>query len=254
MTSTVETADSRTLGRANTMAATGHQDNLRLSLSTAGSDADIHIVRVDGVIDTVTSPELDGVIATLVGQNQLRIIVDLGGAAYISSAGWGIFISRLREVRDGGGDIKLARMNDDVREVYDLLEFEGILPRFDRLEAAQSAFNGGNGGNGGNGHHHHVAEPPASAAPSPPPSHRRAILPTPQPEGSTPLETAILRLVAEDPFYRLGEFKERLAELGHQRVTRWTIWQTLRRNKLLSLRRRFRYYRRQGMGMPPGSL
>jgi len=54
--------------------------------------------------------------------------------------------------------------------------------------------------------------------------------------------------VAEDPFYRLGEFKERLAELGHQRVGRWTIWQTLRHNKLLSRRRRFRYYRRQGMG------
>jgi anti-sigma B factor antagonist len=230
------------------MVAARNQDGLRLSLSTAGADADIHVVRVDGVIDTVTSPELDGVIATLVGQNRLRIIVDLGGAGYISSAGWGIFISRLREVRDGGGDIKLARMNDDVREVYDLLEFEGILPRFDRLEAAQSAFNGGNGGNG----HHEESAPPV-IVPSPARSYRRAVLPTPQPEGGTHLETVILRLVAEDPFYRLREFKERLAELGHQRVGRWTIWQTLRRNKLLSRRRRFRYYRRQGIGAPPGT-
>lgn len=232
------------------MATRGIQDSLRLSLSTAGAEADIHVVRVDGVIDTVTSPELDGVIATLVGQNRLRIIVDLGGAAYISSAGWGIFISRLREVRDGGGDIKLARMSDDVREVYDLLEFEGILPRFDRLEAAQSAFNGGNGGNGGNGHHEAIAPPAATATPER--SYRRAILPAPQPDGATPLETVILRLVAEDPFYRTGEIKERLAELGHQRVGRWTIWQTLRRNKLLSRRRRFRYYRRQGTGAPTG--
>ncbi len=219
-----------------------------MSLSTAGAEADIHVVRVDGVIDTLTSPELDGVIATLVGQNCLRIIVDLGGAAYISSAGWGIFISRLREVRDGGGDIKLARMNDDVRDVYDLLEFDGILPRFDRLEAAQSAFNGGNGGNG-----HHDAPALPVATPVPERSHRRAVLPTPQPEGGTPLETAILRLVAEDPFYRIGEIKERLAELGHQRVGRWTIWQTLRHNKLLSRRRRFRYHRRLGMGARPGA-
>jgi anti-sigma B factor antagonist len=225
------------------------QGGLRLSLSTAGAESDIHVVRVDGVIDTVTSPELDSVMAALVGQNRLRIIVDLGGAAYISSAGWGIFISRLREVRDGGGDIKLARMNDDVREVYDLLEFEGILPRFDRLDAAQSAFNGGNGGRGGNGHHEVIADPAIAPTEQP---YRRTVLPTSQPVGRSPLETAILRLVAEDPFYRLGEFKGRLAELGHQRVGRWTIWQTLRRNKLLRPKSRFRFHRRQGVGAPPG--
>ena len=228
-----------------------NQGGLRLSLSTVGAEADIHVVRVDGLIDTLTSPQLDGVIAALVGQNRMRIIVDLGGAAYISSAGWGIFISRLREVRDGGGDIKLARMNADVREVYDLLEFEGILPRFDRLEAAQSAFSGGNGGNGGNGHYQASMPPPP--VPLPDRVSHGPVVATPPRDGTSSLETAILRLVAEDPFYRLGEFKERLDELGHHRVGRWTIWRILRRNKLLSRRRRFRYYRRQGMGARPSA-
>ena len=234
------------------MVVSKDQGGLRLSLSTAGAGADIHVVRVDGVIDTLTSPQLDGVIAGLVGQNRMRIIVDLGGAAYISSAGWGIFISRLREVRDGGGDIKLARMNEDVREVYDLLEFEGILPRFDRLDTAQSAFSGGNGGNGGNGHHEASMPPPPVALPER--ISRGAVVAALPPDGTSPLETAILRLVAEDPFYRLGEFKERLNELGHHRIGRWTIWQVLRQNKLLSRRRRFRYYRRQSMGPRPSAL
>jgi anti-sigma B factor antagonist len=201
---------------------------------------------------TSTSPELDSVIGSLVGQSRFRIIIDLGGANYISSAGWGIFIARLRELREGGGDLKLARMTTDVREVFDLLEFEGILPSFDHLESAQSAFNGGNGGNGGNGHSAPVSAPPPHVE-RPVRSHAPSVVaPVPkEPEGNSPLETAILGLIVEDPFYRLGEIKERLGELGHRRVNRWTIWQCLRRHKLLTKRRRFRHFRRYGMASSP---
>jgi anti-sigma B factor antagonist len=230
------------------MVGTSDQRGLSLSLSTAGHNDDIHVIRVDGIVDTATSPELDSVIGSLVGQSRYRIIIDLGGTEYISSAGWGIFISRLREIREGGGDLKLARMTTDVREVFDLLEFEGILPRFDRLEAAQSAFNGGNGGNGGTA----PAAPPRPRVEPPLRSTAPPVVkPVPkQPEGNSALETAILGLIAEDPFYRLGEIKERLGELGHRGVNRWTIWQCLRRHKLLTKRRRFRHFRRYGMGSP----
>nr|HID60195.1 STAS domain-containing protein [Desulfobacterales bacterium] len=33
------------------------------------------------------------------------IIIDLAGVDYISSAGWGIFISSIREIRANNGDI-----------------------------------------------------------------------------------------------------------------------------------------------------
>jgi len=226
------------------------QDGLRLSLSTAGQSADVHVIRVDGVVDTVTSPELDSVIGSLVEQRRYRIVIDLAGTNYISSAGWGIFISRLREIREGGGDLKLARMTTDVREIFDLLEFDGILPCHERLDAAQAAFGGGNGGNGdsGNGHGKSpsltlVSPRPAASTSTFEPTH----LPTPPPAPAAPasVESAILQLVVEDPFYRLGEIKDRLDEIGFHKVGRWTIWKTLRKHKLTSRRRRFRYGRRQ---------
>jgi len=211
------------------------QDGLRLSLSTAGPSADIHVIRVDGVVDTVTSPELDAIIGSLVEQRRLRIVVDLAGTNYISSAGWGIFVSRLREIREGGGDLRLARMTSDVREIYDLLEFDGILPCHDRLDAAQAAFNGGNGHGGTK---LTLAAPRPSAAPTPEP------LPVATPFGPpASVDAAVLQLVVEDPFYRAGEIKARLAELGFRGVGRWTIWKTLRRHGLTSRRQRFRYGR-----------
>jgi hypothetical protein len=59
---------------------------------------------------------------------------------YISSAGWGIFISEIREIREHGGDLKLAGMVPDVKEVFDLLEFENILQAYTDSDLAVASF------------------------------------------------------------------------------------------------------------------
>jgi hypothetical protein len=59
---------------------------------------------------------------------------------YISSAGWGIFISEIKEIRENGGDLKLAAMTGDVFEVFELLEFQTILESFDSVEDAVNSF------------------------------------------------------------------------------------------------------------------
>jgi len=55
---------------------------------------------------------------------------------YISSAGWGIFISEIKGIRERGGDLKLVRMIPDVYEVFELLEFHYILKAYDSIEEA----------------------------------------------------------------------------------------------------------------------
>jgi anti-anti-sigma factor len=217
-------------------------DRLRVSLTAAEDLSGVHIVRLDGAVDTMTAQEVDTVIASLVSQRRLRIVLDLAGVGYISSAGWGVFISRLREIREGGGDLKLARMTSDVREIYSLLEFEGVLPHFDRLELAQAAFNGGNG---------HAAQRPSMVVAAIPAPARSPAGQLSNPLGIPQLDAAVLQLVLEDPFYSLIEIKARLGELGHRAVGYWMLWRILRRHRLLSRRRRFRYFRRHQMGMPP---
>jgi len=232
--------------------STAEAKNLRLSLSSAGPGTDVHVIRVDGIVDTVTSPDLDSVLASLVGQGRKRIIVDLAGTSYISSAGWGTFIARLREIREGGGDLRLARMTPDVREIYDLLEFEGVLPHHDRIESAQAAFNGGNGKEQGSAAAASPQRVETHATTASPASIETAI--THAPLGATALESAVLQLVVEDPFYSIRELRERLAELGHGSPGWWTVWQVLRRRSLLSRRRRFRYFRRHQGGYPRSTL
>ena len=118
-------------------------DDIRISLDTTGAANDISVVRVDGVVDTMTASELERVMNTLIDQKRFRIIIDLAGVDYISSAGWGIFISNIREIKANAGDIKLARMIPSVYEIFELLEFDSILKAYDNIEKAKLEFRGG---------------------------------------------------------------------------------------------------------------
>ena len=119
--------------------------DIKISVETTqipGLDTEITIIRVDGVIDTMTATELEKVTNSLLNQKRYNIVVDLGGVDYISSAGWGIFISNIREIRLNKGDIKLARMIPNVYEIFELLEFDSILKAFDNIEKAKNDFGG----------------------------------------------------------------------------------------------------------------
>jgi len=122
------------------MAQDNKMDEIKISLDTAGTESQIAVVRVDGVIDTMTSSELEKVMNKLIEQTRFNIIIDLGGVDYISSAGWGIFISNIREIRQNNGDLKLARMIPNVYEIYELLEFDSILKAFENVEKAKTDF------------------------------------------------------------------------------------------------------------------
>ena len=114
-------------------------DNISISLQEGGQK-EVSEIRVDGVIDTLTAGELEEVIDSLLKRDRFNVIVDLAGVDYISSAGWGIFISHIKEVRANGGDIKLANMISNVHEIYELLEFDNVLTAYVSVDEARDAF------------------------------------------------------------------------------------------------------------------
>lgn len=115
-------------------------ENISISLKE-NKQHDISEIRVDGVIDTITSAELEEVIDSLIKRQRHKLIIDLAGVNYISSAGWGIFISHIKDIRNNEGDIKLANMTPDVYEIYELLEFDNVLKAFASVEEASGEFN-----------------------------------------------------------------------------------------------------------------
>ena len=116
-------------------------DNIAISLKE-NTAKDISEIRIDGVIDTLTATELEEVIESLLKRDRFKMIVDLAGVDYISSAGWGIFISHIKDIHENGGDLKLANMIANVSEIYELLEFDNVLKAYASLEEARDDFDG----------------------------------------------------------------------------------------------------------------
>ena len=115
-------------------------EKINISLKES-QQKEVSEIRVDGVIDTLTSSELEEVIDSLIKRSRYKLVIDLAGVEYISSAGWGIFISHIKDVRDNDGDIKLANMVPDVYEIYELLEFDNVLKSYQSVDDAASEFN-----------------------------------------------------------------------------------------------------------------
>jgi len=115
-------------------------DGIQVSIDKVENHEDLFVVRVGGYVDTTTSIELEDAIERLIKTEVKKIIIDLGAVDYISSAGWGIFISEIKSIRQRGGDLKRVRMVPDVYEVFELLEFHNILEAYDSLEDAIDDF------------------------------------------------------------------------------------------------------------------
>lgn len=236
-------------------------DDIRISLDTTGRGNELTLVRVDGVIDTMTASELERVMNALLEQRKYKIIVDLAGVDYISSAGWGIFISNIREIKAHEGDIKLARMIPSVYEIFELLEFDSILRAYDNVEKAKTDFRPTNSGpEQSDGKIDPISPPDAQFA------NNTAEITTEeyhiQPSGATQtivevhtgvdtempstLEQELLSLIKADPFYSISELANLLNNASHggQRVGWWKVWSILRRHALLTRKSRFRYSRR----------
>lgn len=115
-------------------------EGIQVSVEKVGHRQNIAVIKVGGYIDTTTSAELEHSLSGILKSNCYNIIIDLGNVDYISSAGWGIFISEIKSIREKGGDLKLIQMIPDVYEVFELLEFHYILKAFDTLNEAISDF------------------------------------------------------------------------------------------------------------------
>ncbi len=115
-------------------------EGIQISVYYVGVQEDIALIQIGGYLDTVTSPQLETALEDVTEEGYANIICDLGSVNYISSAGWGIFVSKIKRLRDMGGDLVLSKMIPDVFDVFRLLEFDRILKFYDNTDKAIKEF------------------------------------------------------------------------------------------------------------------
>ncbi len=95
---------------------------------------------LEGYLDAHTAPAFEDAIQKEVDANLCRIIVDCRNLDYISSAGLGVFMSFVEDVRERQGDIKICGLTSNVKEVFDILGFPQIFDVLENVQAARQRF------------------------------------------------------------------------------------------------------------------
>ena len=97
---------------------------------------DLTILSLAGFLDAHTAPEFETAMQQEIDAGHRKLIVDCQGLSYISSAGLGVFMSFLEEIREGGGDIKICGPSPKVLQVFELLGFPAIFDLLSDVPAA----------------------------------------------------------------------------------------------------------------------
>jgi anti-sigma B factor antagonist len=111
-------------------------DALTVSVDAHPENKEVTLLKVKGYIDTTTAPDFERAFQGVLKDKKFKIVIDLKDVNYISSAGWGIFISEIKRIRNQKGDLVLAAMNSEVAEVFELLEFNSILKSYPDCDSA----------------------------------------------------------------------------------------------------------------------
>ena len=80
-------------------------------------------LKLVGRLDTDTAPQLDGELNKLLGRKDIkRLVFDLSGLDYLSSAGIRCFVRARKAVEPGGGTVAIVNPQPGVRKVLDIVK------------------------------------------------------------------------------------------------------------------------------------
>jgi len=94
------------------------------------------VVEVAGSVDAVTAPRLSEALQAAVAGGEPRLVVDLAGVDYVSSAGIRAILSGVKAARSAGGNLAVAAAQPQVREVFELAGLTTIVGFHDGASAA----------------------------------------------------------------------------------------------------------------------
>lgn len=108
-------------------------------ISVHEDGASLTKVYVKGFLDAHTAPRFEEALQTSIDKKRFHILVNLKELNYISSAGLGVLMGFIEEVREADGDIVLTSMTPRVYKVFDLLGFTNLYRIFDNEDDATQA-------------------------------------------------------------------------------------------------------------------
>ncbi len=97
-----------------------------MSTTIFDKNNDTLTVTPNGRLDTATSPVLEKELSPYL-DDTTNIIIDFQNVEYISSSGMRVILALEQEIEDKNGSLHLINVNDDIIEIFELVNFMNLV-------------------------------------------------------------------------------------------------------------------------------
>ncbi|NJC96483.1 MAG: hypothetical protein C3F07_19075 [Anaerolineales bacterium] len=111
----------------------------KLSLETDNTRS-ISVMKIMGQVDSETAPELDRALSGLLADGRNKIVLDLTGMDFMSSAGLRALVKALKGAQGSGGDVRLASVPETVQGILLTVGMTQMFKLFPTSEEAATGF------------------------------------------------------------------------------------------------------------------
>jgi anti-sigma B factor antagonist len=98
------------------------------------------VVSVDGQLIVGNRQELKQRILDALEAGGRKFLIDFTKTGYIDSSGLGVLVSLSKKIRDQGGDLRLAGLNEDLKTLFELTKLDTLFAIADLPSEALAHF------------------------------------------------------------------------------------------------------------------
>ena len=103
------------------------------------TNGDVAVVTASGRFDSETAPSLDAELSKVAGEKN-KIVLDLKGVDYLSSAGLRAIVKTLQTVQKSGGGVKLACASEPIETILRTVGMMEMLKNYPSVKDAVASF------------------------------------------------------------------------------------------------------------------
>lgn len=110
-----------------------------LSMDTDNTKS-VSVMKAKGRIDSETAPEFEHALLQLVNDNRSKIVLNLQGVDFLSSAGLRAMVKALKEAKSCGGDVRLVSVPKPIEGLFLTVGMNQMFKMFPTTEEALVGF------------------------------------------------------------------------------------------------------------------
>jgi anti-anti-sigma factor len=100
------------------------------------------VITLVGRLDLVSASTAKRRITDTVAEGARQLVVDLDGVTFIDSSGLSSLVAALKAARQAGGDLRIARPNEQARVILQMTTLDRVLTPFPTVEEALRGYDG----------------------------------------------------------------------------------------------------------------